>query len=161
MSLKERHGVHLSQEEGFKKTCIEVLRKSGCRITHSRVAVIECIAQAAGPLSASAIYEHLSQSKGGEASLDKTSIYRVLDTLLQHKLVHRVTPAGTYLACNHHACHHSHHVLSRCTQCNNVEELDVPSEVVAPLLFHMKHSLQFIPDSHLLYMDGVCASCVK
>lgn len=147
------------KEEGFLSTSLEALKTAGCRITRSRIAVIECIAKAEQPLSAPAIYEQLSGSGGGDVTLDKASVYRILDTLSQLNLVHRVTPEGTYLACNHRACKHSHHVLSRCTKCNEVKEVDVPSEVVAPLLFHMKHTLQFVPDSHLLHMDGICADC--
>jgi Fe2+ or Zn2+ uptake regulation protein len=49
--------------------------------------------------------------------------------------------------------------MTRCTECNQVQEIDVPSEVVAPLLFHMKNANRFVPDSHLLHMDGVCEAC--
>ncbi|MGA1191960.1 MAG: Fur family transcriptional regulator [Bdellovibrionota bacterium] len=149
----------LSPEGEFLGTSLKVLRKAGCRITRSRVAVIECIAKAEQPLSAPAIYEQLSRQGDEQVSLDKASVYRILDTLSQLHLVHRVTPEGTYLACNHHSCKHSHHVLSRCTKCNDVQEVDVPSEVVAPLLFHMRHTLQFIADSDLLHLDGVCSEC--
>ena len=154
-----RKESRVSTEEGFLETSLQVLRSAGCRITRSRIAVIECIARSDQPLSAPAIYEQLSRHGDDAVSLDKASVYRILDTLSQLHLVHRVTPEGTYLACNHRSCKHSHHVLSRCTQCNDVREVDVPSEVVAPLLFHMKHTLQFVPDSHLLHMDGICSEC--
>lgn len=142
----------------FKSHSIEALRHSGSRVTKQRIAVIECIATASKPLTAPEVFEKLSKRSSG-APLDKVSVYRVLDTLLELNLVHRIAPSGAYIACNHRSCTNVHHILSRCTECEEVKELDVPNEVVAPLLFHMKSAFQFVPDSHLLCMDGVCVDC--
>ncbi len=142
----------------FTELSLETLRSAGYRITKQRRAVIDCIAKAKKPLSAPNIYKELSKHSKG-APLDNTSVYRVLGTLLENDLVHRVSPSGEYIACNHQHCVNSHHIMSRCIKCNKVEELDVPQEVVAPLLFHMRKALSFTPDSHLLHMDGHCSSC--
>ncbi len=147
-----------TSSRGFREICLETLREAGYRITKQRIAVIESLSKADSPLTAPELYERLSRRSKG-APLDKVSVYRVLDTLLELKLVHRAAPFGAYLACSHQDCSDSHHVLSRCTECDHVEELDVPNEVVAPLLFHMKESLHFTPDSHLLHMDGICSDC--
>lgn len=142
----------------YKALCLEVLKSAGFRITKARIAVIECIASSLKPLSAPELYQSLLDKK---VKVDKVSVYRVLETLTAQNLVHRVGPSGDYMACNHIECKNFYHVISRCTDCNDVTEVDVPSEVVAPLLFHMKNSLSFQPDSHLLQMDGVCKECVE
>ncbi|MCI5064124.1 transcriptional repressor [bacterium] len=144
--------------EKFTEMSLEALRDSGHRITKQRKVVIECLAAADEPLSAPEVYERLSREVEG-AQVDRVSVYRALDTLLQLKLVHKVSPNGAYLGCTHQNCVHSHHIMSRCTGCDDVRELDVPNEVVAPLLFHMKNTLKFTPDPHVLHMDGLCDSC--
>lgn len=157
-----RKRVVNNQVVSYRDLCIEALRRSGCRITNARIAVIECIAKSNKPLSAPDIFDKLKKSHRASANeplLDKVSVYRVLDALLDLNLVHRVAPTGEYLACNHLQCLNVHHVILRCTECNKVEEIDIPKEVVAPLLSHMQHNLQFIPNSHLLHMDGQCLSC--
>ena len=145
--------------QNFKEACIQALQKVGCRITKPRMAVIECLSKAKTPLSAPALFEKLSSRSNKGTPPDKVSVYRALETLLELNLIHKVAPHGEYLACSHQECLHSHHIMSRCIECNEVQELDVPSEVVAPLLFHMENSLHFTPDSHLLHMDGLCSSC--
>ena len=75
----------------FEETCIEALKAASCRVTKQRLAVIRCIAKARHPLSAPEIYEKLS-SRGKTAPLDKVSVYRVLDTLLELNLFNRVSP---------------------------------------------------------------------
>jgi Fe2+ or Zn2+ uptake regulation protein len=153
-------GLESSSCVHYIDDCLEALRKAGCRITRQRMAVIDCLAHANSPLSAPDLYEQLSQSDESD-SLDRASVYRALDTLLELDLVHRVPLTGAYLACKHQSCKKFHHVLYRCTQCEKVQELDVPNEVVAPLLFHLKESLNVTPDTHLLHMDGLCKACSK
>lgn len=152
---KSNHG-----HGSYRDLCVDALQQSGFRVTQARLAVIDCINGACSPLSAPEVFELLSKSKGsGSVSPDKVSVYRVLEALLSLNLVHRVGPTGGYLACKHLECGKVHHVMSRCTGCSIVEEADVPSEVIAPLLQHMKDSLSFTPDSHLVHIDGLCKGC--
>lgn len=138
----------------FKELSIDVLREAGCRVTRQRIAVVECLAAADRPLSAPEVFEAVDSD-----TLDKVSVYRALDTLLELNLVHKVPPNGAFLACSHRDCVNTHHVMSRCTECQEVKEVGVPAEVIAPLLFHMKNALSFVPDSHLVHMNGVCEGC--
>lgn len=151
---KKKHQANQS----FEKISIEALRTAGYRITEQRRAVISCIATATEPLSAPRLYEELAKN-AGTTSVDKVSVYRVLDTLLELNLVHRVNPSGAYVACTHRECTNSFHVMTRCTTCQSVAEMHVPHEVVAPLLFHLSNTLHFTPDTHLLHIDGMCIKC--
>lgn len=144
--------------EQFRISCLKTLRQVGCRITQQRRAVIDCLAEAQAPLSAPELFARLD-SASTEAKIDRVSVYRILDTLLEHKLVHRIAPNGSFVACTHHKCRHAYHVLSRCTECQGVQEVDIPAEVIDPLLRHMASNKQFIPDTHLLHMEGVCGEC--
>jgi Fe2+ or Zn2+ uptake regulation protein len=151
-----KHTSH--KPRSFEQIGVEALRKAGYRITQQRKAVLTCIAEATEPLSAPKLYEALEKRADG-SPVDRVSVYRVLDTLLELHLVHRVQPNGLYVACTHHQCTTSFHVMTRCTECQTVKEQHVPHEVVAPLLFHMTQTLAFTPDTHLLHIDGVCSRC--
>ncbi|MCB0330067.1 MAG: transcriptional repressor [Bdellovibrionales bacterium] len=140
-----------------ERSC-DLIRERGGRVTKSRVAIMELLAASPEPLSAAQIYERMEKSEQ-QLTLDRVSVYRTLETLQQLGVLHRVNPDGRYLACIHGDCCGMYHVMSHCTECHSVRELDVPKEVVAPLLFHMSNSLQFSPDEHLLHLDGVCKQC--
>lgn len=150
-----------NKQQGFEELCIRALKDAGCRVTNPRLAVIRCLGSAKKPLTAPEVFTQIEREKkkraGGAA--DKVSVYRTLQTLNELKLIHQVMPTGAYIACSHHDCVDSYHVLSRCQNCDRVEELGVPSEVVAPLLFHLQNTNRFTPDSHLLHMEGHCSSC--
>ena len=158
MVRQPKEKPHTDASGRFEEMSIQTLKNAGYRITQQRRAVISCIAHASEPLSAPRIYEQLSK-KSDTAVADKVSVYRVLETLLELHLVHRVIPHGSYVACTHRHCTKSYHVMTRCTECQSVEEVHVPHEVVAPLLFHLSNSLDFKPDGHLLHIDGVCSGC--
>jgi Fur family transcriptional regulator, zinc uptake regulator len=152
------HQEKLKSSLGYKNLCIEKLKASGSRITKARLNIIECIGEAKTPMSAPQIYESLL--KNSQTTIpDKVSVYRVLDTLLELNLVHRVNPSGDYLACSHLKCTEVYHVISRCNLCNLVQEVDVPNEVVSPLLLYLKKNLKFVANTHLLHIDGSCSKC--
>jgi Fe2+ or Zn2+ uptake regulation protein len=144
----------------FREACLKALRAEGGRITKQRLAVIDCFSKAKAPLSASQIFIKANELASPE-TLDKVSVYRTLEKFLELNLIHRVTPTGEYIACTHQLCRNVHHVLSRCTECQKVNEVHVPSEAISPLLDHMKRSHSFTPDSHLLHIDGTCTACSK
>ncbi len=146
--------------KGYSELCVEALRNSGARVTEARLAVIAVLEQADMPLSAPAIVELLGKRKSSP-SLDKASVYRVLERFLALGLVHRVPPSGDYLACSHLECQGVQHVIARCTDCGSVNELDIPAEAIAPLLLHLRHKAGFQPNPHVLHMDGLCHKCAK
>ena len=60
----------------------------------------------ATPLSA---YEIVDRYKTQfQESLPVMSVYRMLDFLIQEKLVHKLETAGQYMSCAHIACDHQH-----------------------------------------------------
>ncbi len=150
--------LHTCAKENFERSCIDTLRENGSRITQPRRLVIQCLAQAERPLSAREVCEEISKES---ENIDQVSVYRSLDTLKELGLLHQVFPSGGYLACFHSACHSTLHVLTRCVQCENIEEIDVPHSVVAPILDHLKKLHQFFPDEHIFQMNGLCTSCRK
>lgn len=143
------------KEENYKNSCVSALKEADYRITAARLAVIECLSTAQGPLSISEIFDEL----GSESKIDKVSVYRVIEILEELRLVHRASHNGEYLACFHLDCKGSHHVLTSCSECSAVSEVLVPPKMVKALLKHLVDSQQFVPDAHLLKVDGTCSRC--
>lgn len=127
----------------------ERIRAAGARATPARIRVFELLASAPVPLS-----HHDIETALGEASMDRVTLYRVLDWLVASGLavkrpderrVWRFTLAGGGA--------HQDHVHFRCDGCGRVYCLDAP----APKLPAMPAGFRV---SHLeLDLSGCCADC--
>jgi len=142
----------------FLDSCVSLLRKDGSRITQPRLLVINCLGRSDSPLTAREVHEIISKDKKA-SNIDQVSVYRILEALLKLELVHQVFPSGGYLACFHIKCGAAVHVLTRCSSCEQIEELDLPQEAIAPILRYLKTKQHFQPDSHLFQMNGLCSEC--
>ena len=101
----------------------------------------------------------LVKKKHGPESVDKVSIYRTVEKLIDLSLVHRVGPAGEIFRCAHTACSHAYHLLLSCLSCNEVQELHVGDKAVAPLVEFIRSSQGFQVDPHEIRARGLCAKC--
>lgn len=133
-----------------------MLRDGGARVTKPRTVVLKVLSQSRRPLSAREVFEAVSHT---EDSIDQVTVYRVLETFLEIGMVHQVFPSGNYLPCFHSQCGQSMHVLVRCSSCESIEELDIPQETIAPMLWYLRREQGFEPDNHLFQVNGTCSSC--
>lgn len=69
------------------QTVEKIILDVGLRPTKARLAVLKTIAEANSALSHSEIIEHLT----GQKEFDRVTIYRVLDWLTEHQLIHRIS----------------------------------------------------------------------
>jgi Fur family ferric uptake transcriptional regulator len=65
----------------------EIILNAGLRPTKARLAVLNSIAEASSALSHPEILEQLSEQK----EFDRVTVYRVLDWLTEHQLIHRIS----------------------------------------------------------------------
>ncbi|EUJ10068.1 Fe2+/Zn2+ uptake regulation protein [Methylophilaceae bacterium 11] len=141
---------------------------AGLRPTKARLAVLNTIADADSALSHPEILERLSTQK----EFDRVTIYRVLDWLTEHDLVHKISgenrawkfqlsqqkftsataPKATsaVLSNNHH---HAHLHCKVCGKVTCVHELE--PHFPAPLL------AQYQVTSIDINIKGVCADCAS
>jgi Fur family ferric uptake transcriptional regulator len=96
-----------------------LLHDAGLRCTVAREAVLRRLAAAARPLA-----HHEITAQAGTRGLDRVTLYRVLSSLLEAGLVHRVQdPAGVWRYCAHDrargACP-SNHPHFHCTRCGRM-----------------------------------------
>jgi len=102
------------------------IRTTGARVTSSRVRVLSLLQSAQGPLSHGDIEQLLS--KNALPELDRVTLYRVLDWLVDVGLAHKATNSrGVYcFTAAKPNIEHKRHMHFRCTDCGSVFCLDLP-----------------------------------
>lgn len=132
-----------------------LLEKAGIRPTSNRIIVTRELLKSESPMS-------LMDLETSIDTLDKSSVFRVLTTLLEHGLVHGVEDGRgitRYEIC--HGGHHRHgtdddlHAHFYCEKCNKVfcfPQINTP-EVKLPGGFTV-NSINFM-------IKGICPSCVS
>ncbi|MCE2745147.1 MAG: transcriptional repressor [Burkholderiales bacterium] len=97
-------------------------KANGATLTAIRRTVLTLLYRARGGMKA---YDLLDQVKLTKAGAAPPTVYRALDFLMEHGLVHKISKANVFRACSL-GCHtHLHPGLFLvCPRCNAVEELD-------------------------------------
>jgi Fur family ferric uptake transcriptional regulator len=139
---------------------LELLRRDGGRITKPRRAVLECLADSDRSLSPNAVMEKIKNGRE-PIDVDLATVYRNLEALQAHGLVHRVGPNADFVACAHATCEVDLHLIVHCSKCGLTQELDIPEELLSPMkkYVHRRTGYQF--DEHFMQMSGACKSCLK
>lgn len=147
-----------SHKRDYFTACLKTLKGEGLRITEARRLVIDALSNSSVPLSPKELAE-LIDSFQPDQQIDLVSIYRTLETFMNLQLVHRISPEGMYVACRHVDCHNEVHVLVRCRKCPRIEEIDIPLEVMGPLLSYLEKQNSFTAERHLVQINGECNAC--
>ena len=102
------------------------IRATGSRVTVARVRVLNVLRSAPKPLCHRDLETLLSNRR--RSGIDRVTLYRVLDWLVENGLTHRAADArgvSRFTAAQPHV-EHSRHMHFRCTGCGNVICLDAP-----------------------------------
>lgn len=140
---------------------MELLKSRGFRQTKPRRLVLDALETAEAPLSPYEIAERIKE--GGEKG-DVVSVYRILTTLEQNDLVHRVMSSGKFHKCQlapEHDCQrpqlqHCHHTMI-CRACGRIEEVHCPGMDLIEQA--MAAQSGFLIEHHSLEFTGLCADC--
>ncbi|PIE83624.1 MAG: Fur family transcriptional regulator [Candidatus Contendobacter odensis] len=95
----------------------------GVRLTHLRRRVLEIIWEHQSPLGAYAILNRLCSDDGRMGA--PPTVYRALDFLLEHGLIHRLASLNTFIGCRQPSHEHIGQFLV-CRDCGRVDELNNP-----------------------------------
>jgi Fur family transcriptional regulator, zinc uptake regulator len=128
-------------------------RQRGARMTRQRRAVLGKLLVGKRPLSA---YELRDMLRPEDASVTPASVYRCLDFLLEHGLVHRLETTRSFVACEHPDHPHAGQFLI-CRQCGSVVEAE--DKKVAAATESLSHRLGFALDHRTVELTGICATC--
>jgi Fur family ferric uptake transcriptional regulator len=125
-------------------------------VTENRLRVMEVIGNNSYPLSAADIYKTLERN----GSINRVTVYRILDLLVEHELVDRISTGGRafYYGMAPNANHrpHPHFYCTRCGQmdCLTPDSLNVDSEA-------LWKTFPGRIDKVEVRVDGICKNCMK
>jgi Fur family ferric uptake transcriptional regulator len=129
----------------------ERIRAAGYRVTMQRLLILDAVCQGAGH---STIHEIIAHVKDVDPSIDKSTVYRVLEMLRDVRLITGAdTDEGTVYEIASETPHH--HLI--CEQCGAVQEVD--HAVVGPLIEQVQQRYSFNIRSNHLILYGLCAEC--
>jgi Fur family zinc uptake transcriptional regulator len=132
-----------------ERTC----SRRGARLTPQRRDILACVAQSH---TATGAYEIIDRMASHGARPAPITVYRALDFLLAHGLVHKIESRNAYVACLH-----SHEgtpaALLICENCGTVSELDAPESFAA--LARGAKAQGFTPLHTLVEVSGRCDHC--
>jgi len=123
------------------------------RLTTLRRRVLEIVWQSHQPLGAYAILDQLA---GDGRRPAPPTVYRTLEFLLSHGLVHRVASLNAYVGCSHPG-HVAQGQFLICTECETAVE--IVDDKVAARIDERARSLGFVPAGYMIEVTGVCPDC--
>ena len=133
-------------------------RERGVQLTSLRRQVLGLVLDSAKPMGA---YDLLDRLRIGHKGAAPPTIYRALDFLLEHGLIHKIESLSAFVGCVH-ACDrgelgiHSAQFLL-CTRCGRAEELEDPE--IDGALARAARRRAFALTYTTIEAKGTCAAC--
>ncbi len=123
------------------------------RLTPLRLGVLALIIQSSSAIGAYEILRLLRQTK---TKAEATTVYRVLEFLIDHHLIHRVESLNAYVPCSHFDDqHHSQFLL--CKKCGVSSEISDHGVIQA--IQECLKTQGFTIEHGITEIRGLCYSC--
>jgi Fur family transcriptional regulator, zinc uptake regulator len=134
-----------------ERTC----ERRGSKLTGQRRDILASVAQSHSAVGAYDIIERMAEHGPRPAPI---TVYRALDFLLAHGLVHKIESRNAFVACSH-----SHEgqpaALLICEVCGTVTELDVPE--IFERIAEKAKARKFSPAHTMIEISGTCGACAR
>ena len=126
----------------------------GARLTELRRQVLGLVLAADGPTGAYELLDRLRESRRGAAP---PTVYRALDFLLEHGLIHRLERMSAFVGCvaHEHEAHAAQFLI--CTCCHQVIELE--DQGMSRALEEAAGRAGFSVSRATVEAEGLCGSC--
>ena len=142
-------------------TCVEealdraeaVCRRHGVRLTALRRRVLELVWGGHRPVGAYEILDSLRRERPGAAP---PTVYRALDFLLRHRLVHRVESLNAFVGCTIPGTSHAAQFLI-CSGCGAAVELD--DRRIGEVIAESAARAGFAVKRRIVEVEGLCPNC--
>ncbi len=150
-------------ESHFHNECIhsalsnaeKICMVKGLRLTDLRKRVLELVWASHGPVKA---YDILDKLGDKSASAKPPTVYRSLDFLKEHGLVHKLNSLNAYVGCSHpHERHVCYFLI--CKGCHQVKECC--NRTLTKAINSTSDEHHFRPSSITLEIEGLCEHCSK
>ncbi|MDB6061901.1 MAG: Fur family transcriptional regulator [Verrucomicrobiaceae bacterium] len=136
-----------------RKLCTE----RALRLTPLREQVLQLVWQSHKPLGAYAILDLLSAANGAQKlRLAPPTVYRALEFLLEHGLIHRVNSLNAFIGCSQPHAHHSSLFLI-CRNCETAVEIN--DSAIATAIHTAAQQARFTEQSACVEIAGLCPNC--
>lgn len=129
------------------------LHKAGLRVTRSRLDVIQSLTASPVPSSALDVLSSLSGR-----SLDRVTVYRTLNSLVDHGLAHRIDPGDRVWRYGLLGDAHTEHAHFVCDECGNISCLE--DATIRVSIKGSKESERFKVTQRDVYLHGTCEKCM-
>ncbi|MBB3902180.1 Fur family transcriptional regulator [Methylobacterium brachythecii] len=146
---------HASHEDVLGRA-ERLCRERDLQFTRLRRDVLETIAAESKPMGAYDIAERLS---GGGKRVAAVSVYRALDFLTEHGLVHRIASRNAFVSCGHDHGERDGLLFLICRSCGGIDELTSPA--IESQLDRAVTEAGFTPTSRIIEVEGECGACRK
>ncbi|MEQ1524077.1 MAG: transcriptional repressor [Aestuariivirga sp.] len=134
-----------------ERTC----ERRGSKLTGQRREILSSVAQSHSAVGAYDIIERMAEHGPRPAPI---TVYRALDFLLAHGLVHKIESRNAFVACSH-----SHEgqpaALLICESCGAVAELDAPD--IFERIAEKAKARRFSPAHTMIEISGTCGACAR
>jgi len=127
------------------------------RLTPLREQVLQLVWQSHKPLGAYAILDLLAEQPGEKKRRQAPpTVYRALEFLLEHGLVHRINSLNAFIGCSQpRAQHHSHFLI--CKECKSTVE--IVDTTLDEAIHNLAQGAQFVEESTFVEITGYCSTC--
>ncbi len=145
------HSTHCATEALAHAEAICLAR--GARLTPMRRAVL---AEIWADHDASKAYDLIERLSRPGRTIKPPTVYRALDFLLAHGLIHRIESLNAFIGCHHPQTPHQA-ILMICERCGNIEER--ASEPLNEALRSIARDAGFTPTRQSIELRGACRRC--
>lgn len=153
MSFPTLHHNHANCTAELLSRAERTCERRGSRLTGQRRDVLNCVAQSHSAVGAYDIIERMAGHGPRPAPI---TVYRALDFLEAHGLVHKIESRNAFVACTHPHDGQPAAMLV-CEQCGLVAELDAPEMFEA--LQAAARAQGFQVHRSVVELTGLCATC--
>ena len=125
----------------------------GAQLTRTRLRVLELVWASHRAIKAYDILERLGSQ---ERPAKPPTVYRALDFLIEHGLVHRIDSLNAYVGCMRPGAAHQGQLLI-CAGCGTVDEIDAGA--IGRAIDEAAGSAGFLVQQQTVELRGLCARC--
>ena len=130
-------------------------KERNLRFTALRKTIFMLIWESHRPIKA---YDLIKQMSSQDKIVQPPIVYRTLDFLLEHRLIHKLNSINSYTGCSHPFKNHSCSFLI-CTNCKDVKEFC--NDTFNLHLQHVIEDSNFHNRDNIIEILGECAKCRK
>lgn len=138
-----------------KRLCDE----RGVKLTPLREQVLQLVWHSHKPLGAYAILDLLTTDSTAKPRRQAPpTVYRALEFLQQHGLVHRINSLNAFIGCTQpHAYHNSHFLI--CRQCETA--IEIADNAIATAVQNAARAARFSEPNACVEITGLCPNCQR